>query len=77
MEEKSQNLNVKIKFTLFLIVAILCLSLVIINYDGVLIRTPNRVIYQTGDDFTSFCSLEADRRGPHQNVITISLYGSS
>ena len=26
--------------------------------------------------FTSFCSSEADRRGPHQNVIAISLYGN-
>ena len=25
--------------------------------------------------FVSYCSLEADKRGPHQNVIAFSLYG--
>ena len=28
------------------------------------------------ENFVSFCSLDADRRGPHQNVIAYSLYGN-
>ena len=27
------------------------------------------------DEMSSYCSLEADRSGPHQNVIAFSLYG--
>ena len=28
------------------------------------------------EHFTSFCSSEADHRGPHQNVVALSLYGN-
>ena len=49
------------------------------NYSSVVltIRLPRNTDQQREpDSVVSYCSLQADQRGPHQNVISYSLYGN-
>ena len=69
--QRHARINVVFIFLFFLAVT------AIYNSDHLMIALLNKLNVKSSDrdEMSSYCSLEADRSGPHQNVIAYSLYG--